>query len=298
MVGSMGRRQFLAGATGAVLATVSLSGCSGSDSPSSGGGSFTYLRPTWGPATYTKDGSYEQELEKRGDVSIDVQIIPVVDYDTKVNTILASGDIPDVLWGSGPISGVWREAQEEGAFLPIDEHLEAHPAVRKAVPDPIWEMMKDGEGITYFIPNLIWPQVPFFMYYREDLFEKAKLEVPSTLEDFVTTLEKIKKKLPDRIPFTFGYEWHIKELATSWGVAKNGWEPDPGNAETLLPWFLKETEVDLHFWLQDLHKRGLIDPDYGVNKDPNASTAKFKSDKAVIAIEHWGSYGDIVTNLR
>ena len=28
--------------------------------------SFTYLRPTWGPATYTKDGAYERKLEEHG----------------------------------------------------------------------------------------------------------------------------------------------------------------------------------------------------------------------------------------
>lgn len=303
MVSPLSRRQLLTGATGALLATVSvgsLSACGGDDGSSTSKGpfKFTYLRPTWGPATYTKNGPYEKELEKRAKVDIDVQIIPVIDFDTKVNTILASGDIPDVLWGLGPISGVWKEAQDEGAFAPIDEHLKSHPAVRKAVPDNIWELLKDEKGDTYFIPNLIWPQVPFSLYFREDLFDQAGLEEPKTLEDFVATLERIKQKYPDRIPFTIGYEWHTKELATSFGVAKNGWEPDPGDQNTLIPWFMKEKEVDLYFWLQDLHKRGLLDPDYGVNKEPNFSTNKLKAGKAVMAVEHWGAYTDIVTNLQ
>ena len=291
------RRQFL---SGALLASVSISACgSGGDGESSSGGvSFTYLRPTWGPATYTKNGPYEVELEKRGKVSVEVQIIPVIDYDTKVNTILASGDIPDVIWGSGPVSGTWKEAQDEGAFLPIDEYLEKYPALRKIAPDEIWEVLKDEKGDTYFIPNLIWPQVPFFTYYRKDLFDQAGIDEPATLEEFVAALDKAKTAFPKRIPFTIGYEWSTKELATSFGVAKNGWEPRPDDPNTLQPWFMKEKEVDLYFWLQDLHREGLLDPDYGVNKEPIFATNKFKADKAAVVIEHWGGFPDVITNLR
>jgi ABC-type glycerol-3-phosphate transport system substrate-binding protein len=289
------RRQFL---TGALLATVSVSACGPDETSSPGRLSFTYLRPTWGPATFTKDGPYEKELERRAKISVDVQIIPVVDYDTKVNTILASGDIPDVIWGSGPTSGTWKEAQDEGAFHPIDEYLERYPALRKIAPAEIWEQLKDDNGETFFVPNLIWPQVPFFTYYRKDLFDQAGISEPTTLEEFVAALDQAKTAYPDRIPFTIGYEWSTKELATSFGVAKNGWEPLPDDPSTLQPWFMKEKEVDLYFWLQDLHRRSLLDPDYGVNKEPIFATNKFKADKATVVIEHWGAYTDILTNVR
>ncbi|MET9023306.1 extracellular solute-binding protein [Actinopolymorpha sp. NPDC004070] len=293
------RRQFLAGA---LLGSVSVSACSSAGGGGSGvsGGvtTFSYLRPTWGPATYTKNGAYERTLEKKAHVDIRAQIIPVIDYDTKVNTILASGDIPDVIWGSGPVSGTWKEAQDEGAFLPIDKYLDKYPAVRKAVPDTIWETLKDKNGDTYFIPNLIWPQVPFFLYYRQDLFEKANLSEPKTLPEFVTTLSALKSRYPKLVPFTMGYEWHAKELATSFGVAKSGWEPAPDDAHRLIPWFMKDKEIDLYFWLQDVHRKGLLDPDYGVAKEPNFSTDKFKAGKTVMAIEHWGAYAGISSDLR
>lgn len=295
------RRRLLAGATGAVLATVTVGGCStdsGQQPGPSGPLSFTYLRPTWGPATYTKDGPYEQELERLANVSVDVQIIPVIDYNTKINTILASGDLPDVLWAPGPSSGVWAEAQDEGAFLPIDDQLEKHPAVRAAVPQSLWDRLKNADGTSYFIPSLIWPQVPFFMFYRADLLEAAGIAEPTTLEQFVSTLAEVKRAYPDHIPFTIGYEWHTKELATSFGVSKSGWEPSPNDLNRLDPWFVKEQEIELYFWLQDLHRQGLLDPDYGVNKEPNLSTNKFKSDKAVFAVENWAVFPDLVANLK
>lgn len=292
------RRRLVAGLAAAILLTSGVAACGGDGSAPEGAVRFTYLRPTWGPATYTKDGPYEKELERRGKVEIDVQIIPVIDYDTKVNTVLASGDIPDVIWGSGPASATWKEAQDEGAFLPIDEYLDKYPAIRKAVPESIWKILQDENGDTYFIPNLIWPQVPFFLFYREDLFEKAGIDPPTSLEDFEATLVEVKAAYPDMVPFTMGYEWSAKELATSFGVAMFGWEPDPDNPDRLIPWFMKEKEVDLYFWLQDLHKKGLLDPDYGVNKEPNFADDKFRAGKAVMVISHWGSYPDIMTKLR
>ncbi|MEQ7124118.1 substrate-binding domain-containing protein [Actinopolymorpha sp. B11F2] len=293
------RRQFLSGA--AVLATVTVAGCAGKDDGAGGGDgavSFTYLRPTWGPATYTKDGPFEKALEKQGKADIDVQIIPVIDYDTKVNTILASGDIPDVIWGSGPSSATWKEAQDEGAFLPIDDYLEQYPALREAVPESIWEILKDENGDTYFIPNLIWPQVPFFLCYREDLFEKAGIEPPTTVDEFAPTVAKVKSAFPEQVPFTMGYEWSAKEIATSFGVSMFSWEPSPADPDLLIPWYMKEPEVDMYFWFQDLHKRGLLDPDYGVNKEPNFADDKFKAGKSVMVISHWSSIPDATTQLR
>ncbi len=259
---------------------------------------FTYLRPTWGPATFTKDGAYQQQLQDLGKATIDVQIIPVIDFDTKINTILASGEIPDVTWGVGPHSGIWLEAQEQGAFQPINEFLDKYQAVRDAVPSTIWDNLTAEDGNIYFVPNLIWPIVPFFVFYRMDLFEQAGLSEPTTIEEFVSTLEAVKAALPDHVAFSAGYEWHMKDIFTALGLSAGSWEPLPDDPNTLEPWMTKDKEIDARFWMQDLHKRELLDPEYRITKEPNRSTDNFKAGKVVIATENWLAYPDIVSNLR
>ncbi|MGH2558614.1 MAG: extracellular solute-binding protein [Thermomicrobiales bacterium] len=259
---------------------------------------FTYLRPTWGPATYTKDGAYETTLEELGNVEIDVQIIPVIDFDTKVNTTLASGDIPDVIWGQIPSIGIWRESMLQGGFAPLNEHLDKYPAVRDAVPASIWEILTAEDGNIYFVPNLIWPVVPFFLFYRQDLFEQTGIAEPTSVDEFVTTLGTLKEQFPDQSPFSMGYEWHAKDLATTREFTERGWEPTADDPNALEPWFAKQVEIDFYFWLQDLHKQGLIDQNYGTSREPNFSTDRFKGNQVVIAIENWLSFPDIVTNLR
>jgi ABC-type glycerol-3-phosphate transport system substrate-binding protein len=259
--------------------------------------SFSYLRPTWGPATFTKNGPYQQKLEELGKAKIEVQIIPVIDFDTKINTILASGEIPDVMWGGGPSSRVWRDAQEQGAFAPINQYLDQYPAVKEAVPQAFWDLLADENGDIFFIPNLIYPVVPFFIFYRKDVFDAAGLAEPTSLEEFVAACEALSGK-PEMSPLTMGYTWHAKDFATIWDFAEFGWQPDPEDPNRILPWYLQDPQIDMHFWFQDMYKRQLLDQNYGINPEPNLSDDRFKGGQSAIALANWASFADFQTNLR
>jgi len=264
---------------------------------------FSYLRPTWGPATYAKGGAYEKELFKQANVEIDVQIIPVIDFDAKINTILAGGDLPDVLWANGPLMERDRDLQEQGAFLPINEYLEKYPAVKDAVPDGIWEQLKAKDGNNYFIPNLIYPITPAPIMYRQDWFEKLGIAEPKTVDELVAALEIIKNSDPDNngkndtIPLTAGYEWSFKDLATAWEVSFNGWTPDPNDANRIIPSIANEKNIDFYYWLQNLYNQGLLDPEFKLNKEPNFAEDKFNAGMAAVIATPWVSYIEKATKL-
>jgi ABC-type glycerol-3-phosphate transport system substrate-binding protein len=259
--------------------------------------SFTYLRPTWGPATFTADGPYQQQLEELGKVDIEVQIIPVIDFDTRINTVLASGDLPDVMWGGGPSQQIWKDAQDQGAFAPINEYLEQYPAVKEAVPQSFWDLLTDQDGNIFFIPNLIYPVVPFFIFYRQDVFEAAGIAEPTNLDEFIAACEALSGN-PDMSPLTMGYTWHAKDFATIWDFAEFGWQPDPADETRIIPWFTQEAQKEMHFWFQDMYSRQLLDQNYGINPEPNLSDDRFKGGQSAIALANWASFADFQTNLR
>lgn len=266
--------------------------------------SFTYMRPVWGPATFTKNGPYQQELQQLGNVKIDVQIIPVADYDAKSRAILASGNIPDIMWGSGPMSGTWKDAQDQGAFLKINKYLDKYPAIKNAVPDTIWKMLQDEKGDIYFVPNTLYPIVPFFALYRKDLLDKANIpQEPKSADEFVSILEKIHKAYPDKYALSFavgtsGVVWQGKDLATTFGVSCNGWMPSEKKQNWLIPWQEQPKQVDFYFWLQSLHKKGLIDPNTGIHNDPVFMQDEFKAGKSVVFLENYAVYPDALTSLK
>jgi ABC-type glycerol-3-phosphate transport system substrate-binding protein len=274
----------------------------GEEAKSGGGDSgpfkFSYIRPTWGPATYTKGGAYEKELFERANVEIDVQIIPVVDFDATIRTTVAGGNMPDVVWGSGPTNSFWKDMQDQGAFLKINEYLDLFPAVKAAVPDGIWDMMADENGDIYFIPNLIYPVVPFFINYRADIFEQLNIPEPKTIRELEAALEKIRDSGLGITPMTHGNThayWAAKDIGTSFGSVY-GWAPSKEDPNKLVPKEAQEEYLNFKFWLQDMKRRGLFDEEAGVNPDPAFGETKFKAGKAAVILG--GGMQSLIVDLR
>ncbi|MFF2480326.1 extracellular solute-binding protein [Paenibacillus sp. NPDC058071] len=262
---------------------------------------FSYLRPIWGPATYQKGGAFEKELFEKANVEINVQIVPVSDYDTKIKTIVASGSIPDVMWGSGPADAFFRETQEQGAFLPINEYLDKYPKVKEAVPQKLWDMLTDKEGNIYFLPNTLNPHVAFLTYYRQDWFEQLNIPEPKTIDELVAALQKFKDTPiggQKKIPLTVSDNWTFKEIATSFGASLNGWQPSKDDPNKLVPSYMAEEQQAFFEWEQSLSKNGLVDPDLIVSPNASKSEDKFKAGSAAVLISHYNNYPTIVNELR
>jgi putative aldouronate transport system substrate-binding protein len=312
-------RRFAALMMASIVLTGIVMGCASTSSNTQGSGSepepktvevtagptkFSYLRPVWGPATYQKGGPYEKELFERANVEIEAQIIEVRPYNEKVNAILASGSIPDVIWGSGPSAAVWQEAQQQGAFLKLNDYIDKYPAIKNAFPDFLWDQVKDEKGDIYFIPNPVSPYVPFMLMYRQDWFEKLNIPEPKTTEELVAALEKLKNSDPDgngkndTIPLSIGTRWYLKELATSFGTAHDGWEPSKEDANQIIPPYANEKQIDFNFWLQDLSKQGLLDPDFGVVLDQQKAVDKFLNGKSAVFPNNFTNHLSLLSEMK
>lgn len=263
--------------------------------------SFSYIRPVWGPATYVKGGAYEQALFAKANINVDVQIIPVMEYDTKIRTIVASGTLPDLLWAYGPGDSFWRDLENQGAFARVDQRLESYPTIKGTVSDTVWgHMQNPKDDATYFIPRTIASVVPFFTYYRADWFEKLGIDEPKTIDELTAALTKVKQGYPDVFPMTNGmgfFIWMFKDLGTSFGDAVGGWIASPDTPGTIVPSFTTAQERNYLFWLQDLRRRGLMDPEVGVNPDPNHGKQKFMSGRAAAYPGGYPDYIEITSSL-
>ncbi len=257
--------------------------------------SFSYLRPVWGPATFVAGGEYEKALFQYANIDAEVQIIPVMEYDAKVKTIVSGGNLPDVMWAAGPADPFWRDLENQGAFKSLDELLDSHPTVKANVSESVWNQMRNpDDGKIYFLPRSIASDVPFFTYYRKDWFDAQGIAEPTTIDELNQALEKIKNAYPSAVPMTVGmggFEWMFKDLGTSFGCTVGGWVPSADDANTIVPAFLSAEQKSYFFWLQDLRKGGLLDPEVGINPDTNHGKAKFM---AGTAAAYPGGYPDFI----
>lgn len=260
---------------------------------------FTFMRGVWGPATFTKGGQYEQDLKDLANVEVDVQIIPIVEYDAKVKTIVAGGDLPDMMMAFGPTDPWWRDLENQGAFAPIDEYLDKYPILWEIAPESVWEMLRNpDDGHIYFIPQTCVAEMPFFVYYRQDWFEQLGIEEPTTVEELEAALETIHAEMPDVVPLTSAAgstAWLGKDLATAFGCTVSGWTPDAdGN---LQPDYCTDEAMDFAFWLQDMQARGLLDADCGVNPDVTFGEQRFKTGRAAVILGVFNQISGYLTEL-
>jgi ABC-type glycerol-3-phosphate transport system substrate-binding protein len=154
--------------------------------------------------------------------------------------------------------------------------------------------MKNSDGSTYFLPRTIASVVPFFTYYRQDWFEAQGIAEPKTIDELNEALAKIKKAYPDASPITVGlggFEWMFKDLGTSFGCSVGSWVPDAKDPGKIVPSFGSKEQEDYFFWLQDLRRKGLLDPEVGVNPDVSHGKQKFMSGRAAA---YPGGYPDFI----
>jgi N,N'-diacetylchitobiose transport system substrate-binding protein len=115
----------------------------------------------------------------------------------KLTTALSSSsDTPDVVEVGNTQAPTFTEA---GAFADLTSDLGSLGG------DDLLEGFVDGataDGKTYAVPYYAGSK---FVFYRKDLFAKANLKVPTTMDEFVDTAVALKKANPD--PANFSGFW-------------------------------------------------------------------------------------------
>lgn len=108
------------------------------------------------------------------------------DMDTKLNTLFAAGDGPDLI-GHGILSVASRV--EQGHYLPIDDYFNAWSGKDNLMPSVLANGTYKGHvyGVGY-------SSTPFVFAYRSDLLEAANLAVPKTWDELAETARALTEK--------------------------------------------------------------------------------------------------------
>ncbi|MFF4521170.1 ABC transporter substrate-binding protein [Streptomyces bluensis] len=183
------QRRFVATSVAVALGATTLAACGGSDDSEAQSGPAQLTYWTWTPGMdkvvdlWNKGPGKEQEItvtvkkQASGDTLV-----------TKILTAHKAGKGPDLV-------------QAEYQALPTlvsndavaDISGDAEGAKGKFA-EGVWQQTTLGTDAVYAIPQDIGPMM---FYYREDLFEKYGLTVPTTWDEFAETARALKRKAPD-----------------------------------------------------------------------------------------------------
>ncbi|MBD2847428.1 extracellular solute-binding protein [Paenibacillus sp. IB182496] len=145
--------------------------------------------------------AFQAITEKTG-IKLDIMVIPGADYPTKMNTLLASGQLPDFfkLWGADPM-----EIYETGALLPMRELIAEHAPIIQEDYDTIEDLKRTMIDNDIYTLPMIRRDVNYekgtLPIIRMDLLEEQQLDVPTTWDELYEVLKQLKEAYPNAIPY-------------------------------------------------------------------------------------------------
>ncbi|MFB9658428.1 hypothetical protein ACFQS3_19510 [Glycomyces mayteni] len=158
------------------------------------GGTVTSFQLTWGdPSTPLEDNPYWQELNERLGVSFEPQFVPQPVFDQKFATMLASGEVPDLVFVNDQ-SAVNLQGIRDGAFADLSETLSGDNILKwpnlAARKEEIWKAsLKDGR--IYQIPSTVWA-LTNLPIVRTDLLGQTSVGLaPADADQLLTVLKEV-----------------------------------------------------------------------------------------------------------
>ncbi|TDF90611.1 extracellular solute-binding protein [Paenibacillus piri] len=224
------------------------------------------------------------EIQKRTNTKLTVDWVPAPDYNSKLDLVLASGDLPDILTVTSEKYLPVVNAAKQGVFWDLEPLLgdySDYPNLKKIIPERAKYLRIDGK--LYTLPRTR-GKLDSIVQIRKDWLEKAGLKVPQTLEEFNIALKKIVDSDPagNGKKTTIGLDYN-DYYAGMFGV----WDPIYNNEGGMVYPFLTPNYVDFVSWYRDRYADGVMAKEFSVMK---ASQVQDLFNSGVLAAYVWNIY--------
>jgi putative aldouronate transport system substrate-binding protein len=152
---------------------------------------------TWASAALpTRDVDVQRQMLETA-VNIDLQMtIPQIgEADAKLNTMLASGDIPDVMFFNDRAQAV--KFYEDGLLTDLNGYLDEFPALQNRFTEDQWAAL-NHKGQTIGTPGLELVSGINGWWIRNDWLKNVGLAVPTTTEELLNVMKAFTFDDPDK----------------------------------------------------------------------------------------------------
>ncbi|QGQ98434.1 extracellular solute-binding protein [Paenibacillus psychroresistens] len=215
------------------------------------------------------------DIEKRGNIKLDIDFVPADAYSDKLSISLTSGANYDLVLFTDPFNK-YQSFIKSGAFQDLTPYIKGKKNL-EFIPEQTWKNT-ESNGLRFGIPR------PRGLYgggeaniiLRKDWLDQYNLQVPKTLDEFTNVLKVFKEKDPagggKTIPYIvtntidaytqippFGM---ANPIAFSFGLP-NAYKIEGGKASAVF----QQPEYKSYLeWLRQAYKDKLIDKDAPVQK--------------------------------
>lgn len=157
-----------------------------------------------------------QELEKRTNTNLKLELVKSSDVNSEINVMLASGDLPDLILADGETRS---QMIRDGYVIPLDELIEEHAPNIKNNLGFVFPEWQERDGSLYGLGCFVWNDPRYALnltvntvQIRYDMlkelgYEKLDREQPMdsfiTIDEYMGLLDQVKEKYPDVYPALF-----------------------------------------------------------------------------------------------
>lgn len=233
----------------------------------------------------------QQEIFKKTNIKLEYQIVPSSNYNDKKNILLASNNMPDIAYIS---SADIVQYGSTGIFLPLKSYIDKMPNFKK-----FWSQYPDmskylvgGELYAFQVVARDETANGFGPIIRTDLLQKNNLQTPTTFDELLDTLTKLKKIYPDSKPWT-GRKGTTQLLTTTAYMLGSGYgdgglyyDFDVDGGKYICGTASKEFKKVLEY-LNKAYKAGVLDPDFATTTAEQFDS-KMSSGKSLFFIDNSG----------
>lgn len=253
----------------------------------------TFSHPLW---PYNANWPIWQFIKDRTGVTLNVEVPPGTNYNDAVNLVIASGDLPDIVFLNGFANA--NKYGADGAFINIFDHMDKLPNYKTLLdsrPD-LKVAVTTADGSSFVLPNDgLGEALKRVWAYRDDIFAKHNLQPPSTYDELHSLLLKLKQLYPDSYPLGLfeginsieGLVTAFDTFAVPYPDAGGNWQYGPISDN-----FKQQVE-----YLRQFYTEKLIPPDFLSLQRPELRQM-FTQDKTFISVDGIGTIDELPATAK
>lgn len=227
------------------------------------------------------DNAFWSEWQKQTNTVLNMEWVPSGDLDTKMDLVLASGDLPEVL-SSPNMRPPLVNAIKNGAFWDLTPFLgdfSNYPNLRDNLAED-WQKYVSVDGKIYGLPRSR-SRIDIGIKIRKDWLDQLGIPVPTTLDEYHEALKRIVEEDPAGTN-TLGLIGHgviVDDGDDAFSGAFGALDPYFNDEGGLIPKELTPMYGDMVEWFRGLYSDGILAKEFSVMKKTQAEEL-FKSGRA------------------
>lgn len=231
-----------------------------------------------------------ERLEEKTGTKITSIIPPVASYTEKLETMIASGDVPDIFCVSQAMVKLPNYIARK-RVLKLNDYIEDSEMLSQ-IPDELYNEINVDGGI-YHVPYQ-YPKVKI-MFLREDIMEEYDINLSNTptTEEFITEMGKLEST--GIIPFSFP-KWidNFQFFMNSFGAYAGIY---PNSKGKYVDGFQEPQMIDALDYLRELYISGIIDQEF-ITTENDTMREYVYTGKAASNIDYCTNYTNYISQSK